>query len=893
MAALLPKFPGVAFITGAGGTGIGAAVARAFAKSGCSQFAITDINRDSLARTRDDIMRINPKAHITSHAGDVSDEHFVDSLMAEVTKTFRRVDYAVNCAGILGNNLRSSETPVRSFDAITNVNYKGTWLTSRAALAQMLNQEPLAEHPGQRGAVVNIASQLGIVARPGAGQSPCDSDLAATAPAVSLPSMSVGHWTAQQPQTSGQTNVANNSHCVGRGQGEEPQPHHQELLSPQLFESEQDITGCDQFKEFASFLDGIGLPAEWSPYFHPPERDYELLDPPQQDSGTTAGTPPGRPSTSRPGTPFSSWLPSAPEANRIPANLTERARRPIEIGCRVTDDQREELNIALEASRDVVGPDFKLPSRHTLTRYLTSFFEGFHSHMVFIHHTWRVSEAPLELVLALSAVGAQYCFEHRNSERLFYAGKAILMERLRQEAGKSGCETNAFLNLGSLNRPPDNRSSPRNILSGLERGPRKWEVMDSVRTLIVLMGYATWEPKEVLLREAFALQSLLVQVLRDIGLEEEPEPDESVASDMEPHAEWLAWVRQESTRRAKLIAFSFLHIHSVAYNIYPVLRSNEIRLRLPCSTGEWRAPTAAHWQTAGREIRKEQLLFQDALSLLLRNFDSTAPLDPIPTPLGNYVLLHGLLQRIYIVRDLSLPFTDQSASLPEDEVEKLERGLRSWTSGWQQAPESSLDPNNENGPIPFTSSALLGLAYVRIYLDIGPYRLLETRDPVRVAKALYRCPGVQHCDGVISALLYAVHALSIPVRLGLDRVARSQAFFWSVRHSLSGLECAVLLSKWLFSLVGRGGAAQLSDSEDRILRWVRCIVEEAWAAVDFEDDEPEFRSDPGSLGLAVLKIWARLFKGNTQWRFINMIGLSLEKYREMLIKSADGRLGIE
>lgn len=188
-----------------------------------------------------------------------------------------------------------------------------------------------------------------------------------------------------------------------------------------------------------------------------------------------------------------------------------------------------------------------------------------------------------------------------------------------------------------------------------------------------------------------------------------------------------------------------------------------------------------------------------------------------------------------------------------------------------------------------------------------------------MARALLRCPGVQPCDGVVSALLYAVHALSIPVRLGVDRVARSQAYFWSVRHSLSGLECAVLLSKWLCSLVGRARASQLSgmwlisrfttmasmpytcelipchylDSEDRILHWVRCIVEEAWAVVDFEDEEPEFRGDPQDLSFAVLKIWARLFKGNSQWRFINMIGMSLERYREMLIRATDERRGGE
>lgn len=130
----------------------------------------------------------------------------------------------------------------------------------------------------------------------------------------------------------------------------------------------------------------------------------------------------------------------------------------------------------------------------------------------------------------------------------------------------------------------------------------------------------------------------------------------------------------------------------------------------------------------------------------------------------------------------------------------IRRGLRSWTSGWQQQAESSLDPNNENGPIPFTSSSLLALAYVRIYLNIGPYRQLESRQPSLVARALCRSPRVDRSNGVISALLYATHALSIPVRLGVDRVARSQAFFWSVRHSLCGLECAVLLSKWLTSV---------------------------------------------------------------------------------------------
>lgn len=150
------------------------------------------------------------------------------------------------------------------------------------------------------------------------------------------------------------------------------------------------------------------------------------------------------------------------------------------------------------------------------------------------------------------------------------------------------------------------------------------------------------------------------------------------------------------------------------------------------------------------------------------------------------------------------------------------RGLRCWTSGWQQAPESSLDPNNGNGPIPFTSSSLLALAYARIYLNLGPYRQLQTRDPQRIARALARCPEIDRSEGVIAALLYATHMLGIPVRLGVDRVAKSQAFFWSVRHSLASLDCAILLSKWLFNLTRSAATHPLNGAYHQAVTIVIC-----------------------------------------------------------------------
>lgn len=151
-------------------TGIGAAVAKAFAKGGCSRIAITDINKASLADTHDAIRSINPKAQICASPGDIADEHYVKSFVKEAFGKFNRIDYSIQCAGILGKGLRSHETTIKDFDLINSVNYKGTWMVSREVLARMVKQQPLEEHPKQRGAIVNIASQLGIVARSTAGK---------------------------------------------------------------------------------------------------------------------------------------------------------------------------------------------------------------------------------------------------------------------------------------------------------------------------------------------------------------------------------------------------------------------------------------------------------------------------------------------------------------------------------------------------------------------------------------------------------------------------------------------------------------------------------------------------------------------------------------------------
>lgn len=130
------------------------------------------MNEGTLEKTKDAIAKAYPKVQLLAQPGNVADDQFTASFVSQIAKEFGRVDYAVNCAGVLGVPMRSNETSLAEFDRVNNINYRGCWLSSRAQLQQMLEQDPLPSHdptrPAQRGAIVNIASQLGIVSRPNA-----------------------------------------------------------------------------------------------------------------------------------------------------------------------------------------------------------------------------------------------------------------------------------------------------------------------------------------------------------------------------------------------------------------------------------------------------------------------------------------------------------------------------------------------------------------------------------------------------------------------------------------------------------------------------------------------------------------------------------------------------
>ena len=168
-------------------------------------------------------------------------------------------------------------------------------------------------------------------------------------------------------------------------------------------------------------------------------------------------------------------------------------------------------------------------------------------------------------------------------------------------------------------------------------------------------------------------------------------------------------------------------------------------------------------------------------------------IDPVSgvSPTEAYVLIYALLQRIYLMQQLSGDLDRRKCQ----DVLDIEQVLDRWRHTWRTSPESLIDLQNSYMSISFTSTALLGAAHIRLHCDLGQWRRLQTGDPSLVATTLLQAPAPQRGPHLIYALLHSVHALNIPAQLGISYLSRCQSFSWSIHHAFCDLEYAVFLSK--------------------------------------------------------------------------------------------------
>lgn len=139
----------VAIITG-GSFGIGRATAIAFAKRG-AKVAVVDCIEDN--ETINLIKEEGGEAIFIKC--DVSKDSEVKTMIEKTVKTFGRIDFAFNNAGIEGASANTHECTDEIWERTIGVNLKGVWLCMKYEIQQMLKQG--------KGAIVNTASIAGLV----------------------------------------------------------------------------------------------------------------------------------------------------------------------------------------------------------------------------------------------------------------------------------------------------------------------------------------------------------------------------------------------------------------------------------------------------------------------------------------------------------------------------------------------------------------------------------------------------------------------------------------------------------------------------------------------------------------------------------------------------------
>jgi NAD(P)-dependent dehydrogenase (short-subunit alcohol dehydrogenase family) len=143
----------VALVTGSG-RGIGEAIAVSLAKLGVA-VAVCDVH-DGANRVSDAINAMHQRA--VPYRCDISDAEQTAHLVDQVINEFGRLDILVNNAGVGGAHGRLHEIDIDDWDRTIGINLRGTFLTTKFAIPQLLKQA--------HASVINIASTYGIIGAP-------------------------------------------------------------------------------------------------------------------------------------------------------------------------------------------------------------------------------------------------------------------------------------------------------------------------------------------------------------------------------------------------------------------------------------------------------------------------------------------------------------------------------------------------------------------------------------------------------------------------------------------------------------------------------------------------------------------------------------------------------
>jgi 3-oxoacyl-[acyl-carrier protein] reductase len=144
----------VALVTG-GARGIGKAISEHLHEAG-AQIAVCDVNLEGSQALAAELSKKGAQAR--GYLCDVSNSQGADACIEQVVKDFGRLDVLINNAGITRDGLVLRMTDDQ-WQKVIQINLTGTFNMTRAAAKVMLK--------ARRGAIVNIASVVGVIGNAG------------------------------------------------------------------------------------------------------------------------------------------------------------------------------------------------------------------------------------------------------------------------------------------------------------------------------------------------------------------------------------------------------------------------------------------------------------------------------------------------------------------------------------------------------------------------------------------------------------------------------------------------------------------------------------------------------------------------------------------------------
>ena len=143
----------VAIVTG-GGTGIGEAICRKFAREGAS-VVVNGLPDDPVADVASAILDDGGQA--VPFAGDVSDEATARRCVQAAVATYGKLDVLINNAGVLLANTETDDMPAEIFDEQVRCNVRSAFLMTRYALPHLRRT---------RGNIISAGSEAGLHGEP-------------------------------------------------------------------------------------------------------------------------------------------------------------------------------------------------------------------------------------------------------------------------------------------------------------------------------------------------------------------------------------------------------------------------------------------------------------------------------------------------------------------------------------------------------------------------------------------------------------------------------------------------------------------------------------------------------------------------------------------------------